>query len=213
MAGRDFNTLGVFVRPVMGDFVTLRIGPGRDCAIEWPSFCHVGPGCRWPPVYGCLSGLWTGGDVLLCCLYLTTHYNTLGCSLNIFRGFIKTDQQVELSRYINLCPMRYGIRSFSSIIHINGEKGFLLGLKCKDGFQKVPVLSVWCWSNNTDHPTWSYPLFWIIINCRLLFNLLKFKYALAIFWKVSGIVWLPNSFLPWKQIIEVTRMLDVLQIS
>lgn len=56
MAGQDFDTFGVFVQPVMGDFVTLMTVRGRDCAIQRASFCHVDPGSCRPPVYGCLSG-------------------------------------------------------------------------------------------------------------------------------------------------------------
>lgn len=46
-----------FVQPVTGDFATLTTARGGIVQFNGPSFCHIGPGCRWPPVYGCLSGL------------------------------------------------------------------------------------------------------------------------------------------------------------
>lgn len=44
MAGWD--TLGVFVQPVMGDFDSEE-GQGRDCAIQWQPFLSRRPVYGW----------------------------------------------------------------------------------------------------------------------------------------------------------------------
>lgn len=49
MAGRDFNTFGVFVPPVMGDFVTLTAARGGIVQFNGPLFVTYALGAA-----GCL---------------------------------------------------------------------------------------------------------------------------------------------------------------
>lgn len=93
MAGQDFDTFGVFVQPVMGDFDTDD-GQGRDCAIHWPSFCHVGLGSRWQPfmaAYQACNRWWCIVGFIFFCLFFSlssAHNCTLHSLTSTFCLFI-----------------------------------------------------------------------------------------------------------------------------